>query len=795
MQANTSSFEQSHASRPGMFDEPASNWEPRPSPPLNYFAGSLGDDSDLIDISMEPFHHDPEVERKNLARQALEMLLRAEELDEFDLDEDDEVSDDIPEGDPQYFPYPNRVNMLLDIIDNLPRLRLSTSHFKIILWLLKQCHVRNVPSYNAFRKLQTGLEEVTGPVSEVWQAERWKEISPSELTPMFSRGLRQFYINEVAEMDDGMKVIPIAWIKRNGELCGDCLEVVPDTAGWKVLPPREKPSNFIPVSRFRYNYYDIVERVGDQITWAADTPNFQMPDSMRNLADGDDLYVVFIPLWADDVSGNKSKQYNKHMNVYMVNSNLPGQLLQQEFFVRFVSTSPSASSPEQFSAIKKQIVETQKDPIWCILRVPGLPADNPQQSEEASHLGGNANLKCRRCMVGGPHEHTESDEGYHALHLPGIARTAAETKETLLKQIHLAMYGVKARIDELQTATGVKDKAREMQSNAPGRTNDAIAAELKVWFDAQPGDKVNPLLDIAGLDPNRDTPVEILHTILLGIMKYTWHMLWSSWSAKEAELFTIRLQSTDIDGLDIPPIRAAYMMQYKNNLIGKHFKTLIVTSRALLIASELDRLRSMMSSPGPAPPDDVVTWFRNRRCSDALSGLPHLILGLPALMVVYPASWSIRIIGPAWSLIVLYFAPALALWRIGTPVDSQILPAPSGCLPNAPSALRDLIRALCNHSRYSEPFTYLRLQFCDFGPALCLCQFIDPACIPTLAPRYTDGTPRAHPSSVQLSSVFRALHLLATSSLCLRHRISARFHPASLPDPCALVRSTVGPLV
>ncbi|KAJ7230004.1 hypothetical protein GGX14DRAFT_383965 [Mycena pura] len=158
------------------------------------------------------------------------------------------------------------------------------------------------------------------------------------------------------------------------------------------------------------------------------------------------------------------------------------------------------------------------------------------------------------------------------------------------------------------------------------------------------------------------------------------------------------------------------------------------------------------------------------------------------LMVVYPASWSIRIIGPAWSLIILYFAPALALWRIGTPVGFQILPAPSGCLPNAPSALRDLIRALCDHSRHSEPFTYLRLQFCDFGPALCLCQFIDPARIPNLAPRYTDGTPRAHPSSVQPSSVFRALHLLATSSL-------SRFYPASPPDPCALVHSTVGPLV
>ncbi|KAK0465873.1 uncharacterized protein EV420DRAFT_1245399, partial [Desarmillaria tabescens] len=77
-----------------------------------------------------------------------------------------------------------------------------------------------------------------------------------------------------------------------------------------------------------------------------------------------------------------------------------------------------------------------------------------------------------------------------------------------------------------------------------------IADDLQKWLDDQPGDKMNLLLDIAGLDPSQDTPVEILHTILLSVIKY---------------------------GLTVPPIQASYMTQYHNNLISKHFKTLMQT--------------------------------------------------------------------------------------------------------------------------------------------------------------------------------------------------------------------------
>ncbi|KAJ7197464.1 hypothetical protein GGX14DRAFT_374923, partial [Mycena pura] len=318
-------------------------------------------------------------------------------------------------------------------------------------------------------------------------------------------------------------------------------------------------------------------------------------------------FVVMVMPWADDVSGNKSKQYNKHMNMYAQNGCLPGRLLQQEFHMHFVSTSPHASSAEQFAALRDHVKETEKNPIRTynaatqrpcrvILRVPVLPADNPQQSEEASHMGSQANYPCRKCHWGGTKKNKETgrvavvrtDAVYHDCHLAGIARNAGEIRDELQKQLDLATRGEAKAIEARQKASGTKDKvtqwwieqlikrATTMREENPRRSVDEISRELKSWLDGQLGDKMNPLLDITGLDPSQDTPVELLHTILLGVIKYIWHFLNTErWKDIDRHLLAIRLQSTDLSGLSVPPVQASYMFQYKNNLIGKHFKTLM----------------------------------------------------------------------------------------------------------------------------------------------------------------------------------------------------------------------------
>jgi hypothetical protein len=67
------------------------------------------------------------------------------------------------------------------------------------------------------------------------------------------------------------------------------------------------------------------------------------------------VYAVPLIIFMDDVSGNISKQWNKHHAIYMSNTNLPREMLEKEFCVRFVTSSPHAAPMEMMSAMQDSI--------------------------------------------------------------------------------------------------------------------------------------------------------------------------------------------------------------------------------------------------------------------------------------------------------------------------------------------------------------------------------------------------------------------------------------------------------
>ncbi|EJD34914.1 hypothetical protein AURDEDRAFT_75744, partial [Auricularia subglabra TFB-10046 SS5] len=556
-----------------------------------------------------------------------------------------------------WFPYPNKTMFFIDLLDSLPRLRLSDAHMRMIILVLEECGAKDVPTLYALRKCQEQLRAKCAPqtvqhrsgtgnvfysndirdtiamefsnpqvaphfhpypeirpngISESWEASRWREVPRELLPPMMALGNQHFFLDEIAQLNDGRFVVPHEWVTIEGVRSGLCRSMATCMVcklsyfeayltrcrhlAWLLLDQTQI------LSRFQLRLLDGRSRSLLQRTvfQRSHFMELSMPNPLRAVADGDELFTVFVNLWADDVSGNVSKQYNKHINIYVSNMGLPSTLLQQEYFVRFVSTSPTASGPEQFAAIKEHIIATHKEPRQCYHAVSrktckfrivaqALPGDNPQQSENCSHAGGMSTRHCRRCMnVRRPAEGDQTASWFADNFAPGTKRTTQDTLRFVEEQFDIACTGVASAVKAAQTASGVKDsiasvwidrlinEARRLQSLGE-ESAEAIAEKLMIWLWDQPGDKYHPLLEWAGLDPHADTPVEILHTILLGLAKYVWYGLHTSWTEAMQALFVIRLQSTDISGLSIPPFRAAYMMQYKNNLIGKHFKALLQT--------------------------------------------------------------------------------------------------------------------------------------------------------------------------------------------------------------------------
>ena len=93
---------------------------------------------------------------------------------------------------------------------------------------------------------------------------------------------------------------------------------------------------------------------------------------------------------------------------------------------------------------------------------------------------------------------------------------------------------------------------------------------------AQYPDAINPLLNHDGFDPHKDSPVEPLHTMLLGTVKYCWTTTCEKLtSSNKVKTFQARLNLIAVEGMNIPKIRASYVVQYREALIGRQFKALM----------------------------------------------------------------------------------------------------------------------------------------------------------------------------------------------------------------------------
>lgn len=80
-----------------------------------------------------------------------------------------------------------------------------------------------------------------------------------------------------------------------------------------------------------------------------------MPHPLRAIAGSRPVYSIPIILFMDDVSGNVTKQWNKHISTYISNGTLSREVLNAEYSVRFVMTSKHADPSELMQGIREDL--------------------------------------------------------------------------------------------------------------------------------------------------------------------------------------------------------------------------------------------------------------------------------------------------------------------------------------------------------------------------------------------------------------------------------------------------------
>ncbi|KAF7982629.1 hypothetical protein HWV62_27053 [Athelia sp. TMB] len=520
-----------------------------------------------------------------------------------------------------FYPYRSQTMMVTDMLFNSPRMKFSRPQQKAVLSWAKQIGARDVPSHSQFLSMQQELlervgdpssrqrssrgniyylneigdsiakdianpitrpdmvfypEDGEGRMGEVWHGDKMlHDVPDSMLSPTYKHDGTIYWVDELVKRSEGLWFIPKRWITRNG---------LPFAVGHHVHPS------------------ELTMLTAD----SAETAAFRaaMPHPLRATAKGRMVYSIPLIIFEDDVSGNRSKQWNKHYSCYMSNGALPRTKLDNEFHVRFVATSPHAAPLEIMQGVRSSIEKAFKDPIeaWdcesgqeVLLRPYALffPGDNPMQAEMASSSGLSSNHFCRTCKVGGTREFKQSNDGFETLFKAGEERDCKETAEKTVEQLMTALQPfVATTLTEATRKSGVKDSlaqpiidhlvklgqelrkaSPEQAARSPDEIMTILADELAKAH--QQGGVLNPLVNMDGVQIHKDTPTEILHTILLGVVKYFWgQTMWHLEKNKHLATFQVRLNSVAAEGLNIPPITADYMCQYRGGLIGKHFKTL-----------------------------------------------------------------------------------------------------------------------------------------------------------------------------------------------------------------------------
>ncbi|KNF03330.1 hypothetical protein PSTG_03598 [Puccinia striiformis f. sp. tritici PST-78] len=396
-------------------------------------------------------------------------------------------------------------------------------------------------------------------VFALYQSQKWREeLGPDSRVQMVPSEGKHFYIYEP----------PKGGLRANAPAGSRQFDLhLPSIIPWFHPDLIE-----IPVDQFQKTYSELTTYYGDSYVelcgnrFIACGSGFQkvdipIPNPWRVRACGKIIRHVPVTLYADNTSGNKSKRWNKHAGPLEIGEPIIEQInkLSQEGCVTY-------------DALLEEEVLMVVVPL-CFL------ADSPMAAEVTNTPNpGSSNNPCRVCHLKCPQGEVRSTISYiqDFFGIPQLpeprhwSETQTRTEELWMssqtdtvkeQERKLQLYGLRDRIS-LELAERKRDNLEERLR--------IIQIE-----DQTPHRKKNPWLKLLSFDGTKDTPVEVLHVILLGPVKYLWRDFMGRITPTQLPQLEARWRAFNTDGLNIPPIQPRYMIAHWKSFVGKEFRVVL----------------------------------------------------------------------------------------------------------------------------------------------------------------------------------------------------------------------------
>ncbi|KAL9935445.1 hypothetical protein V8E36_005793 [Tilletia maclaganii] len=423
---------------------------------------------------------------------------------------------------------------VLATLANYARRPLSSMRIKSMLLAFRLLGVPDVPSYSKYRQSMADVRQRLGSSSKpVRGADGHKFFSNSlamglqwpsqdfrnplirrqvQLYPRRAAGIKSFqdadrafeqektkspmvevatgrhaYVDEVVEHANGHMLVQWWYQGQDGELVGRGLWA--DRYGHLVLVKEHELC--VPVSTITQTALELAGAGGITKVLRGEKEQ-KLLNPLRRIAQGRMVYSIPLYVFMGDLSGNRSKRWNKHLAYYVQSAAIEAEKPGADATIRLFTVSDKASAQEICEALVEELQELNHQGAIC---------------------------------------------------------WDSQRQESVIVYAHVGVM------------IADNPMAAELASN----------------------------IDLTGFDVRRDLPCEVLHTILLGTVKYLARQTLKDMTADQTSLLVQWLKEVDMNGIgDEAKIMGAYMAKHVQSLVRKDLKRLCQVMHWSLIHTDVD---------------------------------------------------------------------------------------------------------------------------------------------------------------------------------------------------------------